>query len=110
MFGAEAAASYGSAFIQGEYYHYIVDTMKACTSVVGVSTITGGGGLLGGTPGPAADFNGGYVEASYTFGGQRKYRPATGSYTGVIPNKPLGLGDPTASARSNSPVASASSI
>ncbi len=91
VFGAEAAASYGPAFIQGEYYHYIVDT-QAGTSVVGVSSITGGGGLTGGTPGPAADFNGGYVEASYSFGGQRKYRPATGSYTGVIPDKPLAWG------------------
>jgi phosphate-selective porin OprO and OprP len=88
VFGAEAAASYGNAFIQGEYYHYIIDTTKGTTSV-GVSTITGGGGLLGGTPGPAADFNGGYVEASYTFGGKREYRPASGAYTGVIPEKPL---------------------
>ncbi len=88
VFGAEAAASYGPAFIQGEYYHYIIDT-QAGTSLVGVSSITGGGGLTVGTPGPVADFNGGYVEASYSFGGQRKYRPATASYTGVIPDKPL---------------------
>ncbi len=91
VFGAEAAASYGPAFIQGEYYHYIVDTMYGTTPVA-VSTITGGGGLTGGTPGPAADFNGGYVEASYSFGGQRQYRPASGAYTGVIPEKPLAYG------------------
>ncbi|MGA3303249.1 MAG: porin [Methylovirgula sp.] len=88
VFGAEAAASYGPAFVQGEYYHYLVDT-TAGTSVVGVSSITGGGGLTGGAPGPVADFNGGYAEASYSFGGQRKYRPATGSYTGVIPDAPF---------------------
>lgn len=91
VFGAEAAASYGPAFIQGEYYHYIVDTMYGTTPVA-VSTITGGGGLLGGRPGPAADFNGGYVEASYSFGGQRQYRPASAAYTGVIPEKPLAYG------------------
>jgi phosphate-selective porin OprO/OprP len=43
-------------------------------------------------PGPTLNFNGGYVEASYTFGGKRVYDPARGTYTGVIPTAPLAPG------------------
>jgi phosphate-selective porin OprO and OprP len=84
VFGAEAAASLYNFFVQGEYYHYVVDTRAGVTGVPG--------NLQGGVPGPALDFNGGYVEASYTFGGKRVYDPARGAYTGVIPAAPLAPG------------------
>lgn len=76
VLGAEAAASYGNAFIQGEYYHYIVDTKNYAS----------------GAPGPAVAFNGGYAQGSYTFGGRRYYKPTTGAYSGVIPDRPFVFG------------------
>ena len=82
VIGGEAAASYGNAFIQGEYYHYIVDTKNETTV----------GGIVAGTPGPSVAFNGGYVQGSYTFGGRRYYKPTTGAYSGVIPDHPFILG------------------
>ena len=69
--GVEAAASWGSAFLEGEYFHYTIDQLAAGAKTLG--------------------FNGGYVEASYTFGGRRRYAPASGGYTGVIPDRPLSL-------------------
>jgi phosphate-selective porin OprO and OprP len=79
VFGGELAAAYENAFLQGEYYHYTIDEAKE----PGVSST--------GTP-RTLDFNGGYVEASYSFGGQRKYNPAAGAYTGVIPDRVLAWG------------------
>jgi phosphate-selective porin OprO and OprP len=68
VIGAEAAAAWQNAFLQGEYYHY---------SIEGIS------------PTPDFSFNGGYVQASYSFGGKRLYSPVTGAYTGVIPEHNL---------------------
>lgn len=82
VLGAEAAASYGNAFIQGEYYHYIVDTKN----------YTAGASGPAGAAGPTVDFNGGYVQGSYTFGGRRYYKPTTGAYSGVIPDRPFIFG------------------
>jgi phosphate-selective porin OprO/OprP len=79
VIGGEAAASYGNAFIQGEYYHYIIDTK---TSLLG-SAVNG----------PSVDFNGGYVQGSYTFGGRRYYKPTTGAYSGVLPDRPFIFGN-----------------
>jgi phosphate-selective porin OprO and OprP len=84
VFGAEAAASFYNLFVQGEYYHYIVDSRAGVTAIPG--------NLQGGTPGPALNFNGGYVEASYGVGGRRVYDPTRGAYTGVIPEMPLAPG------------------
>ncbi len=90
VFGGEAAAAWQNFFIQGEYYHYIVDTLVGTTPY---SAATAGvSGWTGGRPGPELNFNGGYAEASYTFGGKRLYNPATGAYTGVIPDHPLFYG------------------
>lgn len=84
VFGVEAAASYKNLFAQGEYYHYVVDTRAA------VPTLPGN--LQGGIPGPALKFDGGYVQASYSIGGNRHYDPTRGAYTGVIPEMPLAPG------------------
>lgn len=88
VFGAEAAAAWQNFFFQGEYYHYTVDTLVNTTPV----TAGYGTGWTGGAPGPVLNFNGGYAEASYTFGGKRFYNPASGSYTGVIPEHPFTFG------------------
>jgi phosphate-selective porin OprO and OprP len=71
VLGAEAAFAWQNAFLQGEYFHYDLDRAS-----------TNGGDL---------NFDGGYIEASYSFGGRRRYNPATGAYTGVIPEEPLSL-------------------
>jgi phosphate-selective porin OprO/OprP len=84
VFGAEAAATYQNFFVQGEYYHYVIDTK------VGLSAADTN--FVGGRTGPSASFDGGYVQASYTIGGQRKYKPASGAYSGVIPDVPLSWG------------------
>ncbi len=84
VYGVEAAASLYNFFLQGEYYHYVVDTRA------GVPALPGN--LQGGIPGPTLNFNGGYVEASYSFGGRRVYDPTRGAYTGVIPEMPLAPG------------------
>ncbi len=91
VFGAEAAAAYQNFFVQGEYYHYVVDTLTGATPfAAATSGVTSG--WTGGAPGPELNFNGGYVEGSYTIGGRRLYNPATGAYTGVIPDNPLWWG------------------
>jgi phosphate-selective porin OprO and OprP len=69
VLGAEAAATYGNFYVDGEYFHYDVD--RSVGSDVG--------------------FNGGYVEASYTFDGRRSYNKGAGAYTGVKPDHPLDM-------------------
>lgn len=76
VIGAEFAATYGNAFVQGEYYHYIIDTAQSAF----------------GAPGGSGSFDGGYAEASYTFGGRRHYKASAGAYSGVIPDHPFVLG------------------
>jgi phosphate-selective porin OprO/OprP len=84
VFGLEAAASYKNFFAQGEYYHYLVNTRAA------VPTLPGN--LQGGVPGPALNFDGGYIQASYSIGGTRHYDPTRGAYSGVIPEIPMAPG------------------
>jgi phosphate-selective porin OprO/OprP len=81
VFGAEIAATYRNFFAQGEYYHYVVDSRAAVP--------TSPGNLQGGVPGPTLNFDGGYLQASYSIGGIRHYDPGRGAYTGVIPESPL---------------------
>jgi phosphate-selective porin OprO and OprP len=81
VYGVEVAGSYRNFFAQGEYYHYVIDTRAA------VPTLPGN--LQGGLPGPALNFDGGYVQASYSIGGTRHYDPTRGAYTGVIPENPM---------------------
>jgi phosphate-selective porin OprO and OprP len=88
VFGGEAAAAWQNFFVQGEYYHYIVDTLVNTTPGNPASSSS----WTGGQPGPALNFNGGYVEASHSFGGKRHYVPANGAYAGVIPDVPFTFG------------------
>jgi phosphate-selective porin OprO/OprP len=69
VLGAEAAATYGNFYADGEYFHYDVDR----------------------TTGSDPAFNGGYVEASYTFDGRRTYNKAAGAYSGVKPDHPFDM-------------------
>jgi phosphate-selective porin OprO/OprP len=72
VYSAEAAAGLGPLFFQGEYFWYNVDREF---------------GL------PSLNFNGGYAEASWTITGEsRAYIPATGAYSGIIPNNPVNIG------------------
>lgn len=71
VFGPELAGSIGPLYGQAEYFHYTVDRQ-------GVS---------------AANFNGGYVEASYALTGeQRHYKPSAGAYSGLTPAHPFSPG------------------
>jgi phosphate-selective porin OprO and OprP len=70
VLGFEAAAGFGPAFAQAEYFHTNV-------SRAGFSD---------------ANFDGGYIEASYTLTGEhRRYNPATGAYSGISPAHPFDL-------------------
>ena len=71
--GLEFAGAIGNFYAQAEYYHYMVSQY-----LTGAETMA-----------PTLDFNGGYGEISYSFGGTRHYLPAAGAYTGVIPENPL---------------------
>jgi phosphate-selective porin OprO/OprP len=68
VLGLEAAATYGNFYVDGEYFHYDVDRLGTASDV---------------------GFNGGYVEASYTFDGRRSYNKGAGAYSGVKPDHPL---------------------
>jgi phosphate-selective porin OprO/OprP len=68
VYGAELAGGYESLFGQAEYYHIDVDRA----------------GL------PTNGFDGAYVEGSWTFTGEhRNYLPATGAYSGILPDHPF---------------------
>jgi phosphate-selective porin OprO/OprP len=72
VYSAEAAAGAGPLFFQGEYFWFNVDRQF---------------GL------PSLNFQGGYAEASWTVTGEsRAYIPATGAYSGIIPNNPVNIG------------------
>ena len=73
--GLGAGATYGSFFAQGEFYEYEIDRY-------------GGTGAI---PKPNLNFDGGYLEATYTIGGKRTFQYQTGSYGGVSPDAPLSL-------------------
>ena len=70
VLGGELAGGFGSLYGQAEYFHYTVDRS-------GLSS---------------ADFDGGYVEGSYTVTGERrKYLPGAGAYSGISPEHPFQL-------------------
>lgn len=68
VLGLEGAATYDNFYLDAEYFHYNVDRTGTSSD-------------------PA--FDGGYVQASYTFGGRRTYNKGAGTYSGVKPDHPL---------------------
>ena len=78
----EVAGTLGPFFMQGEYFHYIIDQLRG-----GVNPSDGTVDKLY----PTLTFNGGYIEASYAIGGARKYIPGTGAYSTVVPTTPFDI-------------------
>jgi phosphate-selective porin OprO/OprP len=73
VYSAEAAATYGPLFFQGEYFWYNIDR-----------------GFMANLPN--VTFQGGYAEAAFALTGEsRAYLPATSSYGGIIPKNPFSL-------------------
>jgi phosphate-selective porin OprO/OprP len=73
VYSAEAAATYGPFFFQGEYFWYNV----ARNNLPGL---------------PSLKFNGGYAEASLVLTGEtHPYIPADAVYGGIIPANPFSL-------------------
>ena len=73
VYSAEAAATVGSLFLQGEYFWYNVER-KAIPGL------------------PDVKFQGGYAQAGYVLTGEtRKYNPGSASYGGVNPAHPFSL-------------------
>lgn len=72
-YSAEAAATVGSLYLQGEYFWFNVERK----ALVGL---------------PDLRFQVGYAQAGYILTGEtRKYNPGSASYGGVIPNNPFSL-------------------
>jgi phosphate-selective porin OprO/OprP len=73
VYSAEAAATYGPLFFQGEYFWYNVDRNAFA-------------------PLPSLKFQGGYAEAAYVLTGEtRPYNPGSASYGGIAPANPFSL-------------------
>ncbi len=73
VYSAEAAATYGPLFFQGEYFWFNVERNAFA-------------------PLPGLKFQGGYAEATYILTGEsRHYNPASASYGGVVPANPFSL-------------------
>lgn len=71
VFGPELAGNIGPLYAQAEYFHYTVERQ-------GLSD---------------ANFDGGYVETSYTLTGEpRRYKPSSGAYSGITPAHPFSPG------------------
>jgi phosphate-selective porin OprO/OprP len=78
VIGVEAAAAFGPLYAQGEYYHYIVDRFSSTSTIAN----------------RALNFDGFYVQASYTLTGEgHKYNPETGAYGTINPAHPVSLKD-----------------
>jgi phosphate-selective porin OprO/OprP len=72
VYSGELAGNVGPFFVQGEYFKYDVSR----------------------DAGADLNFDGGYIEAAYTFTGEsRKYNPATGAYLRIMPANPFGWSD-----------------
>jgi phosphate-selective porin OprO/OprP len=73
VYSAEAAATYGPLFFQGEYFWFNVDRNAFA-------------------PLPSLKFQGGYAEAAYALTGEtRRYNAASASYGGISPANPFSL-------------------
>jgi len=82
VFGAETAFGWGNFYTQAEYLHYQVSQNPG-----GINPGDGAVNLQS----PDLNFQGGYAEASYSFGGRRRYIPETGAYSAVTPDRPFSL-------------------
>ena len=67
IYNVETAAAFGSFFYQGEGFHYVVNRQGKTK----------------------AEFDGAYLETSYTFGGRHSYTANCGCYGGVVPVDPF---------------------
>jgi phosphate-selective porin OprO/OprP len=73
VYSAEAAATYGPLFFQGEYFWFNVDRNAFA-------------------PLPSLKFQGGYAEAAYALTGEtRRYNAGSASYGGIAPANPFSL-------------------
>src|SRR4051812_15934661 len=73
VYSAEAAASYGPLYAQGEYFFYDVD--RTFLAVL-----------------PSLHFQGGYAQASWAITGEsRPYNTASGAYTSIVPANPFSI-------------------
>ncbi len=78
VYGAEAAATYGPLFFQGEYYWFNIDR-DASTGLAPVGA-------------PSLKFEGGYAQASYVLTGEsHTYNTATAAYNGIKPRDPFSI-------------------
>ena len=74
VYSVEAAGTYGSLFVQGEYYWYNVDRDATVPHLSSVK------------------FDGGYAEASYVLTGEnRTYNAGSAAYNGIAPANPFSL-------------------
>jgi phosphate-selective porin OprO/OprP len=71
IYGAELAGTWSSFYFQGEYLWF--QAKRAPGAVAAFNTRAN------------VNFDGGYLQASYTFGGRRTYNAAEGVYGGVTP-------------------------
>jgi phosphate-selective porin OprO/OprP len=72
VYSGEAAATYGSLWVQGEYFWYNVDRNNNPIPLTSVK------------------FDGGYAQASYVLTGERhKYVAESASYGGIVPANPF---------------------
>jgi phosphate-selective porin OprO/OprP len=73
VYSAEAAATYGPLYLQGEYFWFDIER-KFLPNL------------------PSVNFQGGYAEAAFALTGEsRAYLPASSSYGGLIPKNPFSL-------------------
>ena len=73
VYSAEAAATYGPLFFQGEYFWFSVDRNAFA-------------------PLPSLKFEGGYAQAAYVLTGEtRPYNAASAAYGGIVPANPFSL-------------------
>ena len=78
VYSAEAAATYGPLFFQGEYFWYNIQR-DAATGLPPFGA-------------PNLEFQGGYAQASYVLTGEtHKYDPARSDYMGIVPDHPFSV-------------------
>jgi phosphate-selective porin OprO and OprP len=78
VYSVESAATYGSAFFQGEYFWFNVER----NAVTGLPPFGA----------PDLKFDGGYAQASYVLTGEtHRYNSSAAAYYGIVPQNPFSL-------------------